>query len=138
MSGSLTLLQYGALKTIHRPNRSTQKTGLRVQTRSFSVLTTSSSVVRNNARGQRQRMVRAYGKPGMEQDSTGPRCAAASKAVGFPFQINLFWLADTPLVPASQLMNLVVKKIAQHAVAVGLSAALLATCLSAQASELMR
>ena len=35
-------------------------------------------------------------------------------------------------------MGLMLKKLGQHAVAVGLSAALLASCLSAGASELMR
>ena len=46
--------------------------------------------------------------------------------------------ADTPLVPVSRLLTLVRKKIGQHAVAVGLSAAMLASCLSAGASEVMR
>jgi len=35
-------------------------------------------------------------------------------------------------------LSLVVKKLGQHAVAIGLSAAILASCLSAGASELMR
>ena len=38
----------------------------------------------------------------------------------------------------SQLLGLLLKKLGQHAVAVGLSAALVAGCLSAGASEVMR
>ena len=48
------------------------------------------------------------------------------------------WLADTSIMPVSRLLSLITRKIAQHAVAVGLSAALLASCLSAGASEVMR
>lgn len=51
---------------------------------------------------------------------------------------TVLWFADTPLVPVSRLLTLVRKKIGQHAVAVGLSAAMLASCLSAEASEVMR
>ncbi len=46
--------------------------------------------------------------------------------------------ADGSPVLGHKLMGLVLKKLGQHAVAVGLSAALLASCLSAGASELMR
>ena len=41
-------------------------------------------------------------------------------------------------MPRHQLLELVLEKVGQYAVAVGLSAALLASCLSAGASELMR
>ncbi|KAL3159613.1 hypothetical protein ABBQ38_010023 [Trebouxia sp. C0009 RCD-2024] len=45
---------------------------------------------------------------------------------------------DTSTKPVSRLLSIVTRKIGQHAVAVGLSAAMLASCLSAGASEVMR
>ena len=131
----------GAISSFRQPYTSAEPPCSRFQALPPSVLTKKFSIARYYGRRHSQLTLQAHRTPegaahthkrqGLRNAPRALTCSA--------FQPKSFLcFADTALVPVSQLLSLVTKKIGQHAVAVGLSAAMLASCLSAGASEVMR